>query len=75
MLQGSLMGSSKGRGEYSDLLSRCGWKPLLVMLNDVLHACPLYCGTHLSDIMLTCAAANADADVCLHGVLQRLIGK
>jgi hypothetical protein len=73
MLQGSLMGSSQGRGEYSDLLCRCGRKALLVMLSDVLHACP-YCGMRASDIMLKSAAANADANLCLHVVLQRLVG-
>jgi hypothetical protein len=66
MLQGSLMGSSQGRGEYSDPLCRCVRKALLVMLSDVLHACP-YCGMRSSDIMMKCATANANANLCLHG--------
>jgi hypothetical protein len=43
MLQGSLSGSSQGRGDYSDLCRR-GWKVLRVMLNDVrVHAHTVGC--------------------------------
>jgi hypothetical protein len=74
MLQGSLMGSSQGRGEYSDLLCSCGQNALLVMLSDVLHACP-YCGMCSSDIMLKACFSKCRCECvsACHRALQRLV--